>query len=151
MGRTAARPGDLALGQRRSRLLRGRRGLRRRGRRSRLRFDDLASGWANDGHTLGFGVGIATGEVTLGRIGFEGRYDYGMVGTTVIVASRLSSAAGPGQILLSPWAAEAVEGLVEVEPVGEIVLKGFSKPLAAVNVLALAGGREALMAGVEAG
>ena len=117
----------------------------------RDRFDDLASGWANDGHTLGFGVGIATGEVTLGRIGFEGRYDYGMVGTTVIVASRLSSAAGPGQILLSPWAAEAVEGLVEVEPVGEIVLKGFSKPLAAVNVLALAGGREALMAGVEAG
>jgi class 3 adenylate cyclase len=116
----------------------------------RDRFDTLASSWASDGHTLGFGVGIATGEVTLGRIGFEGRYDYGMVGTTVIVASRLSSAAGPGQILLSPWAAEAVEGLVEVEPVGEVVLKGFSKPLAAVNVLAPAGAREPLRAAVEA-
>ncbi len=103
----------------------------------RERFDGLASSWASHGHTLGFGVGIATGEVTLGRIGFEGRYDYGMVGSTVIVASRLSSAAGSGQILLSPWAAEAVEGVFDVEPVGEIVLKGFSKPLAAVNVLGL--------------
>jgi len=103
----------------------------------RDRFDALASSWASDGHSLGFGVGIATGEVTLGRIGFEGRYDYGMVGTTVIVASRLSSAAGPGQILLSPWAADAVDGMFDVEPVGEVVLKGFSKPLAAVNVLGM--------------
>jgi adenylate cyclase len=101
----------------------------------RDRFAGLAAGWGSDGPTLGFGVGVATGEVTLGRIGFEGRYDYGMVGTTVIVASRLSSAAAPGQILLSPWAYEAVDGMVEVEPVGEVALKGFSKPLAAVNVV----------------
>ena len=60
----------------------------------RRRFSELADAWARRGHELGFGIGIATGYATLGRIGFEGRYDYGMVGTAVITASRLSSAAG---------------------------------------------------------
>jgi adenylate cyclase len=101
----------------------------------RQRYADLASGWSRRGHELGFGVGIATGYATLGRIGFEGRYDYGMVGTAVITASRLSSAAGPNQILLSPASHAEVEGLFEVEPVGEIQLKGFSRPIAPVNVL----------------
>lgn len=101
----------------------------------RDRFTELAAGWSKRGHELGFGIGIATGYATLGRIGFEGRYDYGMVGTAVITASRLSSAAGPNQILLSPRSHADVEGLFEVEPVGEIQLKGFSRPIAPVNVL----------------
>ena len=101
----------------------------------RERFDGLAADWTRRGYGLGFGVGIATGYATLGRIGFEGRYDYGMVGTSVIVASRLSSAAAPGQILLSPHANAAVEGSFDVEDVGELQLKGFSRPLATVNVL----------------
>jgi adenylate cyclase len=101
----------------------------------RDRFDDLAAEWSKHGYELGFGVGIATGYATLGRIGFEGRYDYGMVGTAVITASRLSSAAGPGQILLSPRSHTAVEDLIDVEPVGEINLKGFSRPISPVNVL----------------
>ena len=52
-------------------------------------FGGLAAKWARLGFELGLGVGIATGYATLGRIGFEGRYDYGMVGTAVIVAARL--------------------------------------------------------------
>ena len=68
----------------------------------RERFAQLDAGWSRLGYELGFGIGIATGYATLGRIGFEGRYDYGMVGTAVIVASRLSSAAESGQILLNP-------------------------------------------------
>ena len=103
----------------------------------RDRFVDLAAGWAKRGHELGFGVGIATGHATLGRIGFEGRYDYGMVGTAVITAARLSSAAGAGQILLSPDSHGAVEELVDVEAVGELQLKGFSRPIATVNVVAM--------------
>ena len=95
------------------------------------------------GYELGFGVGIATGYATLGRIGFEGRYDYGMVGTAVIVASRLSSAAEAGQILLSPRSHAAVEELVEVEPVGELKLKGFSRPISPMNVVGLRAGVEA--------
>jgi len=101
----------------------------------RDRFDDLSAQWSKRGHSLGFGVGIDTGYATLGRIGFEGRYDYGMVGTAVITASRLSSAAAAGQILLSPRSHADVEDLVEVEPVGELQLKGFSRPISPVNVL----------------
>ena len=60
-----------------------------------------------------------------------------MVGMAVIIAARLSSAAEAGQILLAPRAAEAVEGQVLIEPVGELQLKGFSRPMAVVNVLGL--------------
>ena len=109
----------------------------------RERFAELAGAWAKRGHKLGFGVGIATGHATLGRIGFEGRYDYGMVGMAVIVASRLSSAAEAGQILLAPRSHAAVENLVAVEPIGEIQLKGMSHPIAAVNVLRLLGAADA--------
>jgi adenylate cyclase len=100
----------------------------------RRRFGDLSEAWTRRGHRLGFGIGIATGYATLGRIGFEGRYDYGMVGMAVIVASRLSSAAEAGQILLAPSAVEAVEGRIHTESVGERRLKGFSRPMAVVNV-----------------
>ena len=60
-----------------------------------------------------------------------------MVGMAVIVASRLSSAAEAGQILLAPRSHAAVENLVEVEPIGELQLKGISQPIAAVNVVGL--------------
>lgn len=103
----------------------------------RDRFEQLRRRWIKLGYELGLGIGIATGYATLGRIGFEGRYDYGMVGTTVILASRLSSEALPGQILLSHRAFVATEDLVEAEPVGQLNLKGFSKPIAAVNVVRL--------------
>jgi adenylate cyclase len=116
----------------------------------RDRFGELGAAWTRRGYHLGFGVGIATGFATLGRIGFEGRYDYGMIGTAVITASRLSSAARPDQILLSPRSHAAVEDLFEVEDVGELQLKGFSRPIAAVNVLG-AREREAPKAAVEAG
>jgi len=100
-------------------------------------FGTLAAKWARLGFDLGFGVGIATGYATLGRIGFEGRYDYGMVGAAVIVAARLSSAAEANQILLNPRAHAAVDEIVEVEEVGDLSLKGFTRPIPAVNVLAV--------------
>jgi class 3 adenylate cyclase len=100
-------------------------------------FATLAARWAKLGFELGFGVGIATGYATLGRIGFEGRYDYGMVGAAVIVASRLSSAAEGGQILLNPRAYAAVEEIISAEPVGDLQLKGFARPLPTVNVIGL--------------
>ena len=101
----------------------------------RERFAGLGARWAKLGFELGLGIGIATGYATLGRIGFEGRYDYGMVGTAVIVASRLSSAAEAGQILLNPRAYAAVEEMVMVEPVGELALKGFVRPIPTMNVV----------------
>jgi class 3 adenylate cyclase len=101
----------------------------------RERFAVLSDAWRKRGYELGFGVGIAVGYATLGRIGFEGRYDYGAIGNVVILASRLSSQAGPNQILLSQRAIAMVEGMVEVESVGELTLKGMSRPVAAGNVV----------------
>jgi len=68
----------------------------------RARFAELSEAWRHHGYELGFGVGIAVGYATLGRIGFEGRHDYGAIGNVTILASRLSSQAKGGQILLSP-------------------------------------------------
>jgi len=64
----------------------------------------LALRWGSLGHRLGFGVGIATGYATMGRIGFEGRVDYAAVGSVVNLAARLCGEAGDGSVLLSPRA-----------------------------------------------
>jgi adenylate cyclase len=103
----------------------------------RAEFARLAAGWRKRGYELNLGVGVATGYATLGRIGFEGRYDYGAIGNVVILASRLSSDAKADQILLSQRTHAAVEDLVDAEPVGDLTLKGFSRPVPAVNVVAL--------------
>jgi adenylate cyclase len=102
----------------------------------------LARSWAGRGHEIGFGVGIAQGYATLGRIGFEGRFDYTAIGTVTNVAARLCAEAKDGQILLTQRVAAAVDGLAEIEPLGELVLKGLSRPVAVLNVLGLGSSRE---------
>jgi class 3 adenylate cyclase len=95
---------------------------------------ELRTGWRRRGHELDFSVGIALGYATIGRIGFEGRYDYGAVGTVLNLAARLCDEARPGQIVVSRRVLAEVEELVEVEPVGELTLKGFGKPVEAFAV-----------------
>jgi adenylate cyclase len=106
----------------------------------RERFDAMNVAWRKRGYDLGFGVGMAVGHATLGRIGFEGRYDYAAIGTVVIMASRLCGEARTGQILVNQRGYAAVEELVDGEPVGELALKGFSRPVTAYNVVGLAPG-----------
>jgi class 3 adenylate cyclase len=103
----------------------------------RDRAAELSEGWRKRGYELDFGVGIAIGYATLGRIGFEGRFDYGAVGSVVNLASRLGNEAAGGQILISQRVLAAVEELVEVEPVGEIELKGFHETQRVSNVVRL--------------
>jgi class 3 adenylate cyclase len=98
------------------------------------RFTRLAEDWRKRGHDLGLGMGIATGYATLGRIGFEGRYDYGAIGTAVNLAARLSDAAAPGEILLSQRTHAAVDEQLRTEPVPDLQLKGFSRPVVALRV-----------------
>lgn len=98
------------------------------------RFEELASSWSKRGHELGLGIGIAAGYATLGRIGFEGRYDYGVLGTVTNLASRLSDRAEPGEVLISQRVYAAVEEQVEAEPIGDVELKGFGRPVVAYNV-----------------
>ncbi len=96
---------------------------------------ELTTRWRKRGHDLDFSVGIAFGYATLGRIGFDGRYDYGAVGSVMNMASRLCDEAGPGQILVSERVLAEVEDVVDAEPAGALTLKGFVKPVSAYRVL----------------
>ena len=102
------------------------------------RFASLADGWRKRGHDLGLAMGIATGYATLGRIGFEGRYDYGAVGNVVILAARLGDTANAGEILLSQRTHAAIDTDVEGELVPELHLKGMSRPITAYRLGSLA-------------
>jgi class 3 adenylate cyclase len=103
----------------------------------RDRVSELIVQWRKRGYDLGLGVGLAQGYATIGAIGFEGRWDYGAIGTVTNLAARLCGEAKPGQILISQRLLATVEELVEVESVGELTLKGFRRPITAHNVLRL--------------
>jgi len=103
----------------------------------RQRVDELLVRWKKRGYDLDFGVGIAQGYATIGAIGFEGRLDYGAIGTVTNLAARLCGEAKPGQILVSQRVYGAVEDSVDVEELGGLALKGFSKPVLAFNVVRL--------------
>ena len=103
----------------------------------RERIADIALGWRRHGHVLGFGVGIAQGYATLGRVGFEGRYDYAAIGTVTNLAARLCDAASDGQILVTERVLAHVDRFVGVEEIEEVTLKGFSRPVTLHNVLSI--------------
>ena len=100
----------------------------------RDRVAELAAGWSRQGHDLGFGIGIAQGFATLGRIGFEGRFDYAAIGSVTNLAARLCGVAGPGQILVAQRVFSATEGVASGESVGALDLRGFSRPIRAFAV-----------------
>jgi class 3 adenylate cyclase/CheY-like chemotaxis protein len=97
----------------------------------------LTAEWRKRGHELDFGVGIAQGYATIGAIGFEGRWDYGAIGTVTNLASRLCDGAKPGQILVSQRFLTAVEELADGEPIGNLELKGFHRSVMTYNIVQL--------------
>ena len=103
----------------------------------RNRVSELVERWAEHGHDLGFGVGIAQGFATIGAIGFEGRLDYAAIGTVSNLAARLCAEAAPGQILVSQRVHAAAQEIVVAEPVEELTLRGFSRPVRAHRVIGL--------------
>ncbi len=103
----------------------------------RDRLGELTVHWCKLGYDLDCGMGIAQGFATIGAIGFEGRLDYGAIGTVTNLAARLCGEAKPGQILVPRRLLVTVEQLVEAEAVGELSLKGFLRPITAYNLLRL--------------
>jgi adenylate cyclase len=100
----------------------------------RSRVGELSETWRKRGHQLDFGVGIAQGYATLGKIGFEGRFDYAAIGPVTNLAARLCGEAEGGQILISQRVYAAMETIAIAEPVGELSLKGFVKPVPAFSL-----------------
>ncbi|MDQ3777495.1 MAG: GAF domain-containing protein [Actinomycetota bacterium] len=101
----------------------------------RDRIGELAAEWRKRGYELGLGTGITVGHATLGRIGFEGRYDYAALGSVTNLAARLSDAARAGQVLLSQRANAVLEDRVEATLVGELDVKGFARPVQVFELL----------------
>jgi class 3 adenylate cyclase len=99
----------------------------------------LLDKWRKHGHELGFGIGVAQGYATLGRIGYEGRFDYGAIGTVVNLAARLCSEAKDGQILIDRKVQAAIEDSATTEPAGQLTLKGLHRPVTAFNVATVQG------------
>jgi len=101
----------------------------------RRRVADMIVKWRKAGYDLALGIGIAQGYATIGAIGFEGRWDYGAIGTVTNLAARLCGEAKAGQIIISKRFLATVEDIVESEAVGELTLKGFHRPVSAYNIL----------------
>jgi adenylate cyclase len=93
--------------------------------------------WRKRGYDLDFGAGIALGYATCGEVGFEGRSDYAAIGSVTNLASRLADEAIGGQMLITQRLYAEIEDAIEAVPAGEFGLKGFSKPVPALDVVAV--------------
>jgi class 3 adenylate cyclase len=101
----------------------------------RERLNGLIENWRRRGHSLGFGVGIALGYATLGRVGFDQRFDYAAIGSVTNLASRLCDEAKPGQILISQRIFGLLESSIEAGHVGDLSLKGFHRTMPTYEVV----------------
>jgi adenylate cyclase len=89
----------------------------------------LANKWFARGYAMGFGVGIAMGQATVGTVGYEGRLDYTAVGNVVNLASRLCALANDAQILADPVVAEKAKGNFVLVSLGEQTIRGYDHVL----------------------
>jgi class 3 adenylate cyclase len=90
---------------------------------------ELAGAWSAREIDLGLSVGVALGYATVGAIGFEGRIDYGAIGTVTNQASRLCQEAQAGEILISQRVRTEMDGLIDADDLGDMMFHGFSRPM----------------------
>src|SRR4030095_13734368 len=87
------------------------------------------------GLTLQTRVGLHSGEVVVRTISNDLHMDYSAVGQTVHLAARMEQLATPGTILLTAATLRLVEGLVQVQPLGHMPVKGLTEPVEAYELL----------------
>ncbi len=101
----------------------------------RADVEHLRGDWTRKGYNIGVGMGISTGYATCGFIGYEGRRDYAVIGNVANLAARLSDAAAPGEIIISARVAAELHESFVCQPIGELSLKGFHQPQAALRLV----------------
>ncbi|HEU4540072.1 MAG TPA: response regulator [Jiangellaceae bacterium] len=100
----------------------------------RNRVRELAERWSRQGHDLAMGVGITQGYATLGKIGFDGRFDYAAIGSVTNLAARLCADAEPWQILVTERVFSGAGPLVIGDDVGQREVRGFSRSVHTFSV-----------------
>ena len=91
--------------------------------------------WHKKGYQLDVGIGLTAGYATIGILGFEGRLEYGVIGNVPNLAARLSGEAKGGQVIIDGKTFSRIHAPIEAEPLGELSLKGFTRKIAAYNIL----------------
>ncbi len=102
----------------------------------------LIAVWRARGHDIGFGVGLAMGPATVGRIGYESRVEYTAIGSVANLASRLCASADDGRILIDNAVADAVRERLPLVALGARRFKGFDEPIDVYSVGKPEGQRE---------
>ena len=101
-----------------------------------IALDQLNARWARESRpTLQIGIGLNFGEAFAGNIGSERRLEYTVIGSTVNTASRLCSAAGPGEILLSEDFRLALKTPPRLTPLAPMELKGKRQAIPVYHVV----------------
>jgi class 3 adenylate cyclase len=95
----------------------------------------LIVNWQERGYRIGFGMGLAMGPATVGRIGYEGRFDYTAIGSVVNLAARLCASAADHEILADTAVVQAVEGRRAMIQLGMRRIKGYDEELLVYRVL----------------
>ena len=103
------------------------------------------------GLTLQTRVGLNSGEVVVRTISNDLHMDYSAVGQTVHLAARMEQLATPGTILLTAATLRLAEGLVQVQPLGPMPVKGLTEPVEAYELLGASALRRRLQAAAARG
>src|SRR5262245_26303702 len=74
-------------------------------------------------------VGLSSGDVVVRAIGNDLHMDYSAVGQTTHLAARMEQLATPGTIRLTTTTLRLVEGLVQVQALGQFPVKGLPEPV----------------------
>ena len=93
------------------------------------RVQGLIGGWRSQGYNVGFGVGLASGPATVGRIGYDDRLDYTAIGSVVNLAARLCASAADREILMDAGTAASVRDKRALEDIGNRQIKGFDEAI----------------------
>jgi class 3 adenylate cyclase len=87
-------------------------------------FEDLELFNQKHGMTLDMRIGLNTGPVVAGVIGYT-KFSYDLWGNTVNLASRMESTSIPGRVQISPTTQDALAGQFLFEPCGQVECKGI--------------------------
>ena len=96
-------------------------------------------------------VGLNSGEVVVRAIGNDLHMDYSAVGQTTHLAARMEQLATPGSIRLTAATLRLVEGLVRVDALGQVPVKGLAEPVEVFELVGASAIRGRLQASVARG